>query len=108
MVYRLRVLLLQQCRSGLPPKTDQCKGNPSGSPFHLQEIYGIPSFFQFLLEDHMGLSAEERERSPIHYGSRERKRAILQQHVEQAYKYAELAEFPFISQLLEDVIRKGF
>jgi hypothetical protein len=36
----------------------------------------------------MSLTAEQKEKSPIHYGSRERKRAILVQQIHGARKYA--------------------
>jgi hypothetical protein len=53
------------------------------------------------------VSTEDRDASPIHYGSRERKRAILKQHIVMGYKYAIAADFPFIANRLAELL-KGF
>jgi hypothetical protein len=54
------------------------------------------------------LTAEEREKAPIQYGGRERKRAILKQQIEGAKKYAHMAEFRLVIVALDHLLYSYF
>lgn len=51
----------------------------------------------------MSLSPEDKDKCPIHYGSRERKRAILAQMIIGAIKYSKDNDFFCVCQDLSDV-----